>query len=92
MHCRVCCLLCAATYLVVIGVTSWLYEDPEEGFLWGLNAASAFGTNKDFPEPAYGIRGGGNIGALMEAGEYVPAQLCAGPTALSAACPALQQG
>jgi hypothetical protein len=54
---------------VVIGVTSWGYVNPEEGPIWGLSAASALGTNRDFPEPAYGTRGAGNIGALMEAGE-----------------------
>lgn len=52
---------------VVVGVTSWGYVDPEEGPIWGLAASSAFGTNRDFPEPAYGNRGAGNIGALMEA-------------------------
>lgn len=86
------CACCVLQSAVVIGVTSWGYVNPEEGPNWGLMAASAFGQNKDFPEAAYGIRGGGNIGALMEAGEYLPAQLCAEPTALFVACPALQQG
>jgi hypothetical protein len=47
---------------VIVGVTSYGYTDA------GLNVqgASFFGQNYEFPLPAYGIYGGGNIGALVQ--------------------------
>ncbi|GBF92357.1 hypothetical protein Rsub_05559 [Raphidocelis subcapitata] len=44
----------------VVAVTSWLYSGE-----YGLLGASQFATNNEFPEAKYGIRGGGNIGALV---------------------------
>ncbi|GBF91262.1 hypothetical protein Rsub_03582 [Raphidocelis subcapitata] len=46
----------------VIAVTSWGRTDAAVKF----QGASMFATNNEFPNAAYGIRGGGNIGALVD--------------------------
>jgi hypothetical protein len=47
---------------VVVGVTSWdfSYGDVK------TSATSVLGQNSEFPSPAYGTRGGGNIGFLVD--------------------------
>ncbi|GBF91261.1 hypothetical protein Rsub_03581 [Raphidocelis subcapitata] len=51
-----------ATRNAVVGVTSWGYTDNAIK----LQGASQFATNAEFPSAKYGIRGGGNIGALVD--------------------------
>lgn len=54
---------------VVLGVTSWgdtVRTGPEAP---AYSGCSMFATNREFPASTYGIRGPGNIGALMDAGE-----------------------
>ncbi|GBF91321.1 hypothetical protein Rsub_03641 [Raphidocelis subcapitata] len=46
----------------IVGVTSWGYID--NGIK--IQGASMFAINADFPNAKYGIRGGGNIGALVD--------------------------
>jgi hypothetical protein len=55
-----------AAFAVVIGVTSWGYFTVD-GEIAGLEGASFFGNNKEFPDNY--PRGNGNIGALMNFGE-----------------------
>jgi hypothetical protein len=55
---------------VVLGVMSWGYEDPGLPGAKQIVGSSMFGTNREFPADTYGIRGPGNIGALMDAGEW----------------------
>ena len=54
----------AAARNIVVGVTSW-------GFIAspivGVQGASSFAQNREFPNAAYGTRGAGNIGALVNA-------------------------
>jgi V8-like Glu-specific endopeptidase len=49
--------------MYVVGVTSWGSVDPNAN---KDNYASRFGQNDEFPDPAYGSYGAGNIGALLE--------------------------
>ena len=46
----------------VVGVTSWGYTD--NGIK--IQGASMFAINAEFRNAKYGIRGGGNIGALVD--------------------------
>ncbi|WP_161957238.1 trypsin-like serine peptidase [Aestuariivirga litoralis] len=48
---------------VVVGVTSWGYTATG----YNVQGSSFFGQNYEFPLAAYGIYGGGNIGALVQA-------------------------
>ncbi|GBF91331.1 hypothetical protein Rsub_03651 [Raphidocelis subcapitata] len=49
----------------VVAVTSWGYEDDENGS-YKFQGASMFAINNEYPRSAYGTRGGGNIGALVD--------------------------
>ena len=48
----------------VVGVTSWVYDDDEGSYK--IQGASQFAINNEYPRSAYGTRGGGNIGALVD--------------------------
>jgi hypothetical protein len=45
----------------IVSVTSWGYTDTNIR----VQGASRFGPNVEFPQAAYGGRGGGNIGKLV---------------------------
>ena len=47
---------------VVVGVTSWDFSSGDVK----TSATSVLGQNSEFPSPAYGTRGGENIGFLMD--------------------------
>lgn len=53
----------SATRNMVVGVTSWGYTDANIK----LQGASSFAQNREYPNAAYGTRGAGNIGALVNA-------------------------
>ena len=51
-----------ATRDVVVGVTSWGFSSGDVK----TSATSVFGQNAEYPAAAYGTRGGGNIGFLID--------------------------
>jgi hypothetical protein len=55
---------------VVLGVVSWGWTDSTSPAAPQLDFASMFATNREFPASTYGVRGPGNIGALMYDGEW----------------------